>query len=198
MQVDFLFDAYEEIIGDEPLSFLELGCGPAQHSLEMAESKLKVYCVDAATEMIEYAAALAAEDDLEMTCIEGDMRDFRLPVRPSSSPPTICPVRHPTLIEARQWLRHGRAPLYYLARPVGLLLHACLQPPPRRPVQPHLTLIPLCTAASLPALPFFSAGTRRASGAHRVHLEPMCVSAVCACMLRRRGHGCASRLRVLC
>lgn len=80
LQVDFLFDAYEDIMGDEPLSFLELGCGPAQHSLEMAESKLTVYCVDMQTEMLEYAAALAAEDDLEMTCIEGDMRDFRLPV----------------------------------------------------------------------------------------------------------------------
>lgn len=80
MQVDFLFDAYEDIIGDEPLSFLELGCGPGQHSLEMAESKLTVYCVDMQTQMLEYAASLAAEDDLEMTCIEGDMRNFRLPV----------------------------------------------------------------------------------------------------------------------
>eukprot|EP00892_Ulva_mutabilis_P006742 jgi/Ulvmu1/443/UM001_0450.1 len=78
-EVDFLFDVYEEVIGDEPLSFLELGCGPAQHGLEMAESKLKVFCVDMQTQMLEYAAALAAEDHLEMTCIEGDMRDFKLP-----------------------------------------------------------------------------------------------------------------------
>lgn len=86
-QVDFLFDVYEEIIGDEPLSFLELGCGPAQHSLEMAESKLRVFCVDMQAQMLEYAAALAAEDGLEMTCIEGDMREFKLPVRPSPTCP---------------------------------------------------------------------------------------------------------------
>jgi 2-polyprenyl-3-methyl-5-hydroxy-6-metoxy-1,4-benzoquinol methylase len=79
-QVDFLFDVYEEVTGDEPLSFLEVGCGPAQHSLEMAESKLQVFCVDREPKMLEYATALAAEDDLQITAIQADMREFQLPV----------------------------------------------------------------------------------------------------------------------
>ena len=84
VQVDFLFDVYEEVIGDEPLSFLEVGCGPAQHSMEMAESKLNVFCVDSSPEMLEYAAALAAEDDIELTRVHADMRNFSLPVCPAT------------------------------------------------------------------------------------------------------------------
>lgn len=85
---------YEEVIGDEPLSFLEVGCGPAQHSMEMAESKLNVFCVDSSLEMLEYAAALAAEDDIELSRVHADMRSFSLPVRPppqflASLPPFI-------------------------------------------------------------------------------------------------------------
>jgi SAM-dependent methyltransferase len=82
LQVDFLFDVYEDVVKEEPLSFLEVGCGPAQHSMEMAESQLAVYCVDNSTEMLDYAAALAAEDDIVLNRVHADMRNFSLPVRP--------------------------------------------------------------------------------------------------------------------
>jgi 2-polyprenyl-3-methyl-5-hydroxy-6-metoxy-1,4-benzoquinol methylase len=78
--VDFLFDIYESLVGDEPLSFVEVGCGPAQHSLEMAESQLEVFCVDTSDSMLEYASELASEDDLTIECINDDMRTFSLPV----------------------------------------------------------------------------------------------------------------------
>jgi ubiquinone/menaquinone biosynthesis C-methylase UbiE len=81
VQVDFIFDAYEEIKSDEPLSFLEVACGPAQHSLEMAESKLTVFCVDNNAHMLEYARELATADDLRITALDADMRSFSLPVR---------------------------------------------------------------------------------------------------------------------
>ena len=81
VQVDFLFDAYEAIKGDEPLSFLELGAGPAQHSLEMAESQLDVFCVERCAAMVAYSRQLAAADDLDVTYVQADMRDFALPVR---------------------------------------------------------------------------------------------------------------------
>lgn len=87
LQTDFLFDVYEELRGAEPESFAELGCGPAQHSLEMAESGLKTFCVDISENMLTYAAGLAAEDDLTIHCVHQDIRDFTLPVRlPCSSP----------------------------------------------------------------------------------------------------------------
>jgi SAM-dependent methyltransferase len=79
--VDFLFDVYEVIKGDEPLSFVELGSGPSQHSLEMAESKLDVYAVEISPTMIEYSKGLAAADDLKLAWLEQDMRSFKLPVR---------------------------------------------------------------------------------------------------------------------
>jgi SAM-dependent methyltransferase len=97
LQVDFLFDVYEDVVKDEPLSFLEVGCGPAQHSMEMAESQLDVYCVDKSLEMLDYAAALAAEDDIEMTRVHADMRNFSLPVR--SSLTSLSIRARPTCLE---------------------------------------------------------------------------------------------------
>jgi ubiquinone/menaquinone biosynthesis C-methylase UbiE len=81
-QVDFLFDVFEDLRASEPASFLELACGPAQHSLEMAESKLNVFAVDVNSAMVEFAQQLADSDGLQVSLIEADMRDFKLPVRP--------------------------------------------------------------------------------------------------------------------
>lgn len=84
LQADFLHDVYEQVTGREPASFVEIGCGPAQHSLEMAESDLTVFCVDNNAGMLEYAQQLAKEDDLKITVIGEDMRTFSLPVRAGS------------------------------------------------------------------------------------------------------------------
>lgn len=82
---------YEDVVGEEPLSFLEVGCGPAQHSMEMAESELEVYCLDESRAMLDYAGALAAEDDIKLTRVHADMRSFTLPVR-------LCP--HSSMLAA--------------------------------------------------------------------------------------------------
>ena len=80
LQVDFLFDVYEEITGGEPESFVELGCGPAQHSLEMAESGLEVIAVDDNQSMLSYAGDLAEQDSLKLTFLKQDMRQLELAV----------------------------------------------------------------------------------------------------------------------
>ena len=95
--MDFLFDAYEALVGEEPLSFLEIASGPAQHALEMAESKLEVFCVDHSKQMTKYAADLAALDDLKMGLLTTDMRTFELPVCPISSCSQPVSYTHLTL-----------------------------------------------------------------------------------------------------
>jgi SAM-dependent methyltransferase len=81
VQADFLHDVFEQTTGREPASFLEIGCGPAQHSQEMADSDIQVFCVDNDHGMLAYANKLARDADLDMTTIEQDMRTFALPVR---------------------------------------------------------------------------------------------------------------------
>jgi SAM-dependent methyltransferase len=81
LQVDFLFDAFEQVCGREPTSFVELGCGPAQHSLEMAESGLRVIAVDTSAAMLEYAQHLADSDNVDVVLLNQDMRSLQLPVR---------------------------------------------------------------------------------------------------------------------
>jgi SAM-dependent methyltransferase len=93
LQVDFLFDVYEDLLGTEPSSFLELACGPAQHSLEMAESQLDVFCLDSNARMLEYAQGLAAADNLKFTALHEDMRAFAMPVR--ARLPLGCSIASP-------------------------------------------------------------------------------------------------------
>jgi ubiquinone/menaquinone biosynthesis C-methylase UbiE len=85
--VDFLFDVFEQVCGREPKSFVELGCGPAQHSLEMAESGLNVFAVDKSSAMLDYSRQLANADDVSVTFLEQDMRSLQLPVRAPPAPP---------------------------------------------------------------------------------------------------------------
>eukprot|EP01025_Chloroclados_australasicus_P032086 TRINITY_DN3245_c0_g3_i1.p1 TRINITY_DN3245_c0_g3~~TRINITY_DN3245_c0_g3_i1.p1 ORF type:complete len:402 (+),score=56.66 TRINITY_DN3245_c0_g3_i1:74-1279(+) len=79
-ETDFLYDAAEVIMGRKPGSFLELGCGPAQHCMEMRDSGLAVYAIDSSQLMLEHAKRVAKQFDLPgINFIHDDMTKFSLP-----------------------------------------------------------------------------------------------------------------------
>jgi SAM-dependent methyltransferase len=60
---------------------LECAAGPAEHARELARRGLRVTTLDLSPAMCEYAAAQAEKAGVELTVVEGDMRDFRLAAR---------------------------------------------------------------------------------------------------------------------
>lgn len=73
----FVLEAHYAMHSKFPKSFLEIGCGPARHSLALAETGLVERCVgiDVSKEMVEYAKASALEAGLEEQTdfVEADM-----------------------------------------------------------------------------------------------------------------------------
>jgi SAM-dependent methyltransferase len=57
--------------------FLELACGPGDHSLAMARAGLQVAALDRSEEMIAYLAERSASAGLEIEAVVGDMREAR-------------------------------------------------------------------------------------------------------------------------
>jgi SAM-dependent methyltransferase len=62
-----------------PRSVLELAAGPAEHARELARRGLEATALDLSTAMCARARELAKADELSLTVVEADMRDFRLP-----------------------------------------------------------------------------------------------------------------------
>ena len=98
LQTDFLFELFETMMQREPTSFLELGCGPAHHSFEMADSMLDVYAVDTNRAMLAHAEGIKKQlergDAFSLQLIEADMRSFQMPVRCSSGALPARRVHH--------------------------------------------------------------------------------------------------------
>ena len=71
-QVDFLVDRL-----DVPPSceVLDLGCGDGRHSLELARRGFRVTGLDLSEELLERARRRTADEGLDITYIQGDMRD---------------------------------------------------------------------------------------------------------------------------
>jgi len=62
-----------------PRSVLELAAGPAEHARELARRGLEVTALDLSAAMCARARELAKADELSLTVVEADMRDFHLP-----------------------------------------------------------------------------------------------------------------------
>ena len=71
-QVDFLVDRL-----DIPSSceVLDLGCGDGRHSLELTRRGFKVTGLDLSDELLERARRRTADEGLDITFVQGDMRD---------------------------------------------------------------------------------------------------------------------------
>jgi SAM-dependent methyltransferase len=62
-----------------PRSVLELAAGPAEHARELARRGLEATALDLSAAMCARARELAKADELSLTVVEADMRDFHLP-----------------------------------------------------------------------------------------------------------------------
>ncbi|QKK03678.1 MAG: class I SAM-dependent methyltransferase [Pseudomonadota bacterium] len=64
-----------ELVGGEPETVLDLGCGPGRHALPLADAGLSVTAVDSSPWLLQQLAARRGARSIEIT--EGDMRQFR-------------------------------------------------------------------------------------------------------------------------
>lgn len=71
-QVDFLL---ERMGFPASCDVLDLGCGDGRHSLELARRGYRVTGLDLSEDLLERARRRAAEEGLDITFIQGDMRD---------------------------------------------------------------------------------------------------------------------------
>ncbi len=71
-QVDFLLDTMDI---PPPCDILDLGCGDGRHSLELTRRGYRVTGLDLSEELLERARARTADEGLDVTFIQGDMRD---------------------------------------------------------------------------------------------------------------------------
>jgi SAM-dependent methyltransferase len=76
-EVDFLLREAEKQLGRKVTSALELACGPAYHTREMARRGVVSDGMDLSAEMVGYAQGLAAKEKLAARIMHGDMRNFR-------------------------------------------------------------------------------------------------------------------------
>ncbi len=71
-QVDFLLVKLDNA---PPCDVLDLGCGDGRHSLELSRRGYRVTGLDLSEELLDRARRRTAEEGLDITFIQGDMRD---------------------------------------------------------------------------------------------------------------------------
>lgn len=76
-EVDFLLDVAGEHLGRTVASALEMACGPAYHTREMARRGLVADGLDLEPAMAAYTRGLVQKEGLSCEIFEGDMRTFR-------------------------------------------------------------------------------------------------------------------------
>lgn len=76
-EVDFLCQAAQKHLGRTVTSAIELACGPAYHTREMARRRLIADGLDLEPQMAAYARRLIAREQLQADILQGDMRSFR-------------------------------------------------------------------------------------------------------------------------
>jgi len=70
-QIDFLLNRIEGSVND----ILDLGCGDGRHALELARRGFRVTGLDLSADLLNRARSRAADEDLDITFIQGDMRE---------------------------------------------------------------------------------------------------------------------------
>eukprot|EP00877_Chromochloris_zofingiensis_P000935 jgi/Chrzof1/10842/Cz05g14060.t1 len=92
MEVEFLRDAYKLHCMPSTLhTVLELGCGPARHSLQLATAGVKVWALDNNTTMLDYAKSKAAAASIQcMQVVQADMSSFDIKDLQGSLDMAIC------------------------------------------------------------------------------------------------------------
>lgn len=64
---------------------LELGCGPANHAMQLAKRGVQAWALDTNPNMLTYAAQKAAAAGVSgLTTVQGDMTQFSIKVRLSA------------------------------------------------------------------------------------------------------------------
>jgi len=66
-----------ELLGGQPETVLDLGCGPGRHALPLAEAGLSVTAVDTSPSLLEQLKA--ERDGRAIEIVEADMREFSRP-----------------------------------------------------------------------------------------------------------------------
>ncbi|WIA32247.1 hypothetical protein OEZ86_003094 [Tetradesmus obliquus] len=91
-EAKFLLGAYQQHAADAGKlnTVLELGCGPANHAVQLAKRKAKVWALDANEAMLAYARDKAAAAGVEVTAMDGDMSDFEVQGMSGSFDMVVC------------------------------------------------------------------------------------------------------------
>lgn len=77
-EIDFLTSVYERYNGGKLGSVLDLACGPGYHARAFAHRGIRAVGLDLRSEMIQFAADKAAQEEIVVTWIAADMRHFTL------------------------------------------------------------------------------------------------------------------------
>jgi SAM-dependent methyltransferase len=77
-EVDFFEAVYQQCLGKEAQSLLDLACGPGYHARNFARRGKRAVGLDLREEMIAYAQEQAASDGVEVEWIAADMRHLQL------------------------------------------------------------------------------------------------------------------------
>jgi ubiquinone/menaquinone biosynthesis C-methylase UbiE len=86
LQAKFLMGAYRQHAqpGGKLRTVLELGCGPANHAIQLARRGVQAWALDANPAMLQYAAQKAAAAGVSgvsgLTTVQGDMADYSIKV----------------------------------------------------------------------------------------------------------------------
>lgn len=71
--------------GGKLRTVLELGCGPANHAIQLAKRGVQAWALDANPHMLQYAAQKAAAAGVSgvsgLTTVQGDMTNYTIKVR---------------------------------------------------------------------------------------------------------------------
>eukprot|EP00775_Hariotina_reticulata_P001683 gene1683-2027_t len=79
-EAKFLLGAYQQHSqpGGKLQTALELGCGPANHAVQLAKRKVKTWVLDSNTNMLQFAQQKAASAGVALIALQDDMASFEV------------------------------------------------------------------------------------------------------------------------